>query len=236
MTIEKRFNKHISDSKRKIRKMVISKSIKKYGKENFKIEQIDVAYNQEQLNLLEGVYISWFNSLVPNGYNVTNIISGKGKLSKETKEKIKKKANDPNQIAKITNLGKNNRCKPYKDTSSKYCGVYLSYGKWVARYRLNNNLINLGTFLIEEDAAKAKDIAEIKLNKNTILNFPKLREQYLKGEIIVNKCKRNKIYSNIKGVSFRKERNTWIYNKKGVRKSFKTKEEAENYAIIMLVD
>lgn len=50
----------------------IHNAIKKYGKENFKIEPICIALDKKYLNELEKVCIKQFNSLVPNGYNISH--------------------------------------------------------------------------------------------------------------------------------------------------------------------
>lgn len=47
-------------------------AITKYGKENFKVEQIDIALDQEELDYKERQYIMCYNTLVPNGYNLTD--------------------------------------------------------------------------------------------------------------------------------------------------------------------
>jgi len=46
-------------------------SINKYGEDNFKWDIIDMADSQEELNNKEKYWIREFNSLVPNGYNMT---------------------------------------------------------------------------------------------------------------------------------------------------------------------
>ena len=45
-------------------------AIEKYGKENFRVEQIDVALDQEELNYKEQQYIKCYNTIVPYGYNL----------------------------------------------------------------------------------------------------------------------------------------------------------------------
>lgn len=45
--------------------------MRKYGVENFKIEQIDTADNQEELDAKEKYYIEFYNTIAPNGYNLT---------------------------------------------------------------------------------------------------------------------------------------------------------------------
>lgn len=50
---------------------LLSKAIKKYGIENFSIEIVDTDITtQEQLDTLEESYITAYNCLVPNGYNI----------------------------------------------------------------------------------------------------------------------------------------------------------------------
>lgn len=48
----------------------LKNAIKKYGKENFKIEIIFKTNLVDELNKNESHFINYFNSLVPNGYNM----------------------------------------------------------------------------------------------------------------------------------------------------------------------
>lgn len=62
-------------------------AIKKYGKENFTVEQIDGAVTLNGLNILEIHYINTLNTLSPNGYNLDS--GGDSRLCHEdTKAKI----------------------------------------------------------------------------------------------------------------------------------------------------
>lgn len=67
----------------------ISRSIKKHGEDNFIIEQIDETITLEQAEDLECYYINKYNSLSPNGYNLTTG-GACSQLSEETKEKMSK--------------------------------------------------------------------------------------------------------------------------------------------------
>lgn len=77
-SIEKRFSQHCQ---KKNNSRLISKAIKKYGKENFIIEEIDGANSISELNYKEQHYIHKFNS-VKEGYNLA---SG-GRFSKHSDE------------------------------------------------------------------------------------------------------------------------------------------------------
>lgn len=67
----------------------LNNAIKKYGAENFVIEEIDGANSLSELNYLEQHYIHMYNSLVPNGYNIRNGgLNHSHTVSEETKKKI----------------------------------------------------------------------------------------------------------------------------------------------------
>lgn len=66
--------------------MALHKAILKYGKENFKVEEIFSCTNQEDLNYMEKYFIKSFNTISPYGYNLVE-----GGLSyKHSKEQIEK--------------------------------------------------------------------------------------------------------------------------------------------------
>lgn len=105
------------------------RAMRKYGIENFHIEEIDGANSQSELNYLETHYIYKNNSLTPNGYNSTVLTSSGLKHSEETKQKISNKIKylDENNLRKIKKgknshmYGNSNRkgVKLSKDTRSK---------------------------------------------------------------------------------------------------------------------
>lgn len=74
---------------------ILKRAIKKYGKENFKKEILEIVENEEQLNLKEKYYISYFDAM--NDINFYNIAEGGqgGYLdrgySEEEREEINKK-------------------------------------------------------------------------------------------------------------------------------------------------
>jgi group I intron endonuclease len=47
------------------------KAIRKYGAENFTVEQIDVATDMEELNKKEKYWIEFYDCMIPKGYNST---------------------------------------------------------------------------------------------------------------------------------------------------------------------
>lgn len=242
-SLNKRFQDHINKSNEILPNMAIARAIKKYGKENFIIDQIDIAYSQKELNCLEGKYIAVFKSLITeNGYNIREVdLNGVSKHSKQTKEKLSKAHSTDKNKQIASNKGKKRRGKSVPNTSSKYVGVYfLSQNQWRSNARFNNKIKHLGVYNTEIEAAQARDIEELNnFGDNAILNFPELKEQYLTEQIKPKKrikgknIKSNKKSdSNIVGVRYRPSTNRWRFQLKGFKeKTFKTKEEAEAYAL-----
>lgn len=67
--IERRWQEHCQKSSTSL----ISQAIQKYGKENFSFQILQEVTDVNTLNQLESNYIQYFNSLVPNGYNIVLI-------------------------------------------------------------------------------------------------------------------------------------------------------------------
>ena len=98
-TIEERFDEHIACAIRlikgegkqaDIKHSYLYNAMKFHGIKNFKIEEVDTAADLNELNELEIKYISEFNSLAPNGYNLKEGGAGGGKHSEITRETMRK--------------------------------------------------------------------------------------------------------------------------------------------------
>lgn len=86
-SLEIRWKQHCKDAETNHKGMAILAAIQKYGKENFTVEQIDIACDRDELDLKEQYWIRYYNSLSPNGYNLHT--GGKHyECSEETKRKI----------------------------------------------------------------------------------------------------------------------------------------------------
>jgi group I intron endonuclease len=76
-TIQQRFSGHKASVKNHLDNMYLHKAMNKYGIENFDVREItSVELNtleelSEELNFLEKYYIAEYNTLAPNGYNLT---------------------------------------------------------------------------------------------------------------------------------------------------------------------
>ena len=70
-TIEKRWRRHVYDAENDLVSTHLSKAIKKYGAKNFKVEKIDSAKDEIELNNKEKYWISFYNSTNREvGYNL----------------------------------------------------------------------------------------------------------------------------------------------------------------------
>lgn len=90
---ELRWNEHKSKIKKGIGCPALQDAVKKYEIENFKFEILIICFDDDRYKF-EKEYIEKYNSIVPNGYNLTTSGEGGGfygkKHSNETIDKIKK--------------------------------------------------------------------------------------------------------------------------------------------------
>jgi len=93
----------------------LSNAVSKYGKESFSVMIIGTYSNLEDLNLAEEYFISWYNTVVPNGYNLKSGGNNGGKLHEESKTKIS-----------IANTGKTHTDETRIKMSKSHTGKVLS--------------------------------------------------------------------------------------------------------------
>lgn len=88
--IDQRFKRHLNDALNNILDTHFARAIRKYGRDNFIIEEIDSALTQDELNEKEKYWIQYYNS-VKEGYNETNAISkcGGNTYQSKTEEEMK---------------------------------------------------------------------------------------------------------------------------------------------------
>ena len=120
-TLEERLKRHFHDAESNPNtKIYFQRAIRKYGKENFYIEQIDTAKTQEELNKKEQFWIEKFDSIT-NGYNTA--IGGEGGntykgMTSEQLSGIKQKLSKAN-FGRNNGQAKSIKCKSIK-TNQEY--------------------------------------------------------------------------------------------------------------------
>ena len=95
-SIKKRWEAH------RYGKGYLGSAIRAHGIQHFKMVEIDYASSQEQANRLERLYIEMYNSMAPNGYNLTDGGTGNYKVSSVTKLAIKEKASTLERKQKVS--------------------------------------------------------------------------------------------------------------------------------------
>lgn len=119
-------------------------AIYKHGKENFTIEPIKICSSIDELNRAEENAIKQYNTLAPNGYNISLGGANSGKMNEETKQKIsvatKGKKKSPEMRAKLSTSkmgAKHNMFgKPARNRNSVKClenGIIYSSQRQLAK-------------------------------------------------------------------------------------------------------
>jgi len=93
-----RWRDHIVDSKTKNYCRLLNNAIRKYGHENLTVELIHEC-SVEELNDKEKYYISFYNTLSPNGYNLTS--GGSNSKQSEETQMLKSKSMIGKNVGKI---------------------------------------------------------------------------------------------------------------------------------------
>ena len=194
---KRRWNEHVShafNKSRKGKRMVISRAIRKYGKENFKFEVLHKCLNGKELALWETETILKNNSLVPKGYNVVL----------ESEDQI------------ITNLHRQNMRKAQqgiKKQKSGYVGVTKNKKRYIVDVRNKNGKRYLKGYNNPIKAAITYDKLVLYLyGKQARLNFENRREKYLKKDLklFCLNLKSNSYTSNYNGVFYQIDVKRWI--------------------------
>lgn len=103
--IQERFSKHIYEANTPNTKgymFILHKAFRKYGINNFNIEQIEEIDNS-LLNDREIYWINFYNSMIPNGYNMTFGGEGSTKINYKLVYELWDSGKSISQIASILN-------------------------------------------------------------------------------------------------------------------------------------
>jgi hypothetical protein len=206
----------------RFKKTLISKALRKYGKENFIIEQIDTAQTQRELDLKEILWIEYLGTHISlgNGYNVDWGGNNKGKHCQETKLKIsnsqkgrkhseetKRKMSESSKGQVISQEQRDKLSKMFKGSG------HLLYGKTPSketREKLSKSLKGKNTW--------SKGIELSDSHKNKISNTLKGRVPWNKGKVASEETKL-KMSNSQKGRKHSEETKLKMSNSQKSRKS-----------------
>ena len=141
--------------------LALHNAIRKYGKENFTVEQIDVARNRDELDQKEIYWIEYYNSLSPNGYNLHT-----GGLHHEVSDETREKQ-------RLSHLGYRLGEKASEETRKKMSEIAKE------RYKDKTKHPNYGKKLSDETKAK---ISKAHKGKKLSLEQRELMSEQRRGE------------------------------------------------------
>lgn len=160
-TLKERWAKHLSD---KSGCLGIKSALKKYGPENFTIEQIDQAESLEELNKKESEWIAIIGSLSPFGYNLTTG-GDHYRLSQESRDKMSKSLTgrklSKSHIEKMSERMRNRIVsQETREKTSKRCKGKTTWAKgkkFTADHRAKISAASVGKVVSEETKQKLSD-------------------------------------------------------------------------------
>jgi len=169
--VTKRWLQHCNSAKNNSEKgsRALNNAINKYNPENFEIEEL-LYCNVDELDFYEKKFISEYNTMVPNGYNLQN----GGTFTKHSEETCKKRSasmkkllNDPVKRlkwrnAKLGKRGGKRKCKKkWNDGLPKYIYYRESHGGkykgYVVEHPNGSKRFGKRKFSLEENLSLAKE-------------------------------------------------------------------------------
>lgn len=163
-SLESRISKHISLANKDSNRTYLHRALKKHGKYNFEWEIIKYCYSKEELDEMEFNYIKQYNSMVPNGYNMT--MGGEGTIGRQCSFITRKKISESKKGIKASNVTKNKLSKlrrGIKKSSQHINNVASSVSKYweivypdntkeviknLSAFCRNNNLSDRGMWMV----------------------------------------------------------------------------------------
>lgn len=150
-----RFDSHCNVAFKDLKNFKISKALRKYGKENFKVETLKICETKEELNFFEKEFIKQFKSTdIRFGYNMTPGGEGGNTYLTKTEDELK----EIKQKISIANSGGNNGnahsfyMKDINTNEIKKFGSYTEASKY---------FVNLG-FDLKTDRVGERNLDEVK--------------------------------------------------------------------------
>ena len=133
--LTKDYNNRCSNHRKSNYCRLFHRAINKYGWDNFTHEILEENLTLEEANTKEKYYVKYYNSLTPNGYNLTT--GGDSyKISEETKLKHRWK---------------------YRGNKTGYSNIYKSGNNYKVSFIIDGVIQKLGTYSTLEDAVEARD-------------------------------------------------------------------------------
>lgn len=179
---------------------ILKKAITKYGADNFVIKQLERTNNKVKANELEEFYIKKLNTLIPNGYNMSEKGNGMPpgfKQTDKTKKAISENKKEYYKISKNREDQSKRMRKFYNTEEGKHLQSEraLLQNKPEIKEKIKNILKTIRN-TDEYKEAKSLEQKVVWSNPTLLIKHSELiKEQYKNGRIVWNKGKKLKPHS-----------------------------------------
>ena len=173
ISLEERWRQHKSD---RSNCRYLKRAFEKYSIENFEIKLICICFD-EDLNKFETQYITYYNTLVPNGYNLRQG-GNNAKQHQETKQKIGETLREGYKSGRLVNKSKGKKGKTHTEETKKKISEALTgrkvenpiYGKiYSEEYKEKLRKIAKQRTINEETRQKISETLKQKNSQSNIL-------------------------------------------------------------------
>lgn len=160
----------------------LHRAFRKYGFENFEYEVLTETESIDELNALEAYYIAYYNTQVPNGYNIkAGGNNASFKMKEETKEKLRKihAVLSEEEVIALRKAYANHES-PSKIFNEKYKGK-MHYNSFLNIWCGSRYGYIMPEVFTEKNRRKTTDeetVRKIKIDRQNGLTYKQLREKY----------------------------------------------------------
>lgn len=156
-SLARRWRAHKNRAKHSKRNSALHCAIRKYGEENFTVEEVTLAYSVREAAAIERGLISAHGTFSPNGYNLTTggDVAPNFRKSAETRQKIRESRKSPAAVAAMARLHDHLRGKPLSEETRAKISAALTGKKLSDETRAKLSAVRTGK-------AKAPHSAEFK--------------------------------------------------------------------------
>lgn len=160
---------------------ILKRAIKKYGSENFRIEEVVTCFSKDDLNETEKLLIKQFNVLHPNGYNLRE--GGEGGEFTEISRK------------KLSESLKGKKKRPHTEEEKLHLSRVMTGRVFSKETRLKMSKASKGRQIPKNHPNSSTPITSYNLENKQIIEYPSIAEANRQGfdSVSLNRVLKNKL-------------------------------------------